>query len=213
MSLVLAIDPGTTESAYVIVDAALRPVEFQKISNGELLSRIEGAPYSRTRWCELTACALEMPAYAMMSGTEVYTTCRWLGNFEHAWRYCWTDWSTDTIGRGEAIALVTRHQTKMHLLGRCSRLGRTADAAIRAALIAKHGGPSSTKKGGELYGVVGDCWAALAVAHTFLEAPRGTPPGQADAARKQNNILWNTGTDQFDESYAQAKARRTKERA
>src|SRR4051812_11804898 len=131
MSLVLAIDPGTTASAYVIVDAALRPVEFGKVSNELLLRCIEDAPCSRMRWGELTACAIEMPAYAMLSGVEVYTTCRWLGNFEHAWRFCWeheTRWSAEAIGRGEQLTLITRHQVKMHLLGRASRLGSGADS-------------------------------------------------------------------------------------
>lgn len=182
----IAIDPGTTQSAYVIVDAALRPVEFQKIDNAELLSRIELAPRSETRWRHLTSCAIEMPAVAMMSGVEIFTTCRWVGMFQHAW--------IGIDGDNRYVDLVTRHHVKMHLLGRTSRLGRGADAAVRAALIAKHGGPSSIKRGGEIEGVTGDCWAALAVAHTAIEAPRGTPPGSKDAARRQHDILWNTGT-------------------
>jgi hypothetical protein len=212
--MLLAIDPGTTESAYVIVDATLRPVEFQKISNGELLSRIEGAPDSRTRWSELTSCAIEMPeGIGMATGSEIFHTCRWVGQYQHAWRFSWDDatrWQDEARGRGEALELISRKRVKLHLLGKTSRLGRTADSAVRLALIAKHGGQDCIKAGGELHGVYGDCWAALAVAHTFLEAAAGTPPGQADAALKQNRILWNTGTDQLDESYRQARTRRGK---
>ena len=39
--MILAIDPGTTESAFVIADKNLQPVVFDKIENAELLRRLQ----------------------------------------------------------------------------------------------------------------------------------------------------------------------------
>lgn len=181
----LAIDPGTTQSAYVILDADKRPVEFQKIRNGELLSRIELAHCSATRWTQIDAVAIEMPGVAMVSGGEIFHTCRWVGKFEHAWNR-----QQDVHGR--MSELVYRKDVKLHLLGRLNQKG--SDKLIRAALIAKYGGPTAIRKGGPLHRVAGDCWAALSVALTYLDAPRGVAPGQADAARKQMLTIWETGS-------------------
>lgn len=188
--MILAIDPGTRESAYVIRDAT-RPVEWAMISNGELLSRIEGAPTSLARWRELTSMAIEMPAVAMTSGGEIFHTCRWVGMFQHAWISAWE--RSDVIGRAEDVHLMTRHQVKLFLLGRTNQKG--ADKLVRAALIARYGGKSTIAKGGVLHGVTGDCWAALAVAETYLHAPKLSAPQDRDAAIKQDEILWNTGTE------------------
>jgi hypothetical protein len=39
--LILAVDPGTSESAYVITGKNLKPLEFGKVDNYELLKLIE----------------------------------------------------------------------------------------------------------------------------------------------------------------------------
>jgi hypothetical protein len=184
--VILAIDPGTRESAYCIRDAT-RPVEWQKISNGELLRRIEEAPISSSRWGHLTSLAIEMPAVAMTSGGEIFHTCRWVGMFQHAWISAW-----GMNARAEDVHLMTRHQVKLFLLGRTNQKG--ADKLVRAALIARYGGKSSIAKGGVLHGVTGDCWAALAVAETYLNAPKLSTPQDRDAAIRQDVILWNTGS-------------------
>lgn len=38
--MILAIDPGNRQSAYVVMDKDLRPLEFEKVENEELLARI-----------------------------------------------------------------------------------------------------------------------------------------------------------------------------
>jgi hypothetical protein len=152
MSL-LAIDPGNTHSAYVILDAG-RPVEFQRISNEELLGRMLEQLTSSTRWGYINRVAIEMIAsYGMPVGREVFETCLWIGRFIQA---C----------SGVPYELVYRKDVKMHLCGQT----RAKDGNIRQALIDRFGpgkAATGTKKApGPLYGVSGDVWAALAVAVT-----------------------------------------------
>jgi hypothetical protein len=51
---------------------------------------------------------------------------------------------------------------------------RAKDANIRAALIDRFGGPASVKKGGTLYRLKGDEWAALGVACTYWDTQGAT---------------------------------------
>ncbi len=150
MSL-LAIDPGPTESAYVILDGST-PVEFAKVPNGELLGRVRRAPEATDRWAEITHVAIEMIAsYGMPVGREVFETCLMIGRIQEAWPLEHT--------------LVYRREVKLHLCGQA----RAKDPNIRAALIDMYGGKEQTKKGGRLYGITKDCWAALGVAVTHSE--------------------------------------------
>jgi hypothetical protein len=45
--LILAVDPGTSESAYVITGKNLKPLEFGKVDNYELLKRFEVLPIAK----------------------------------------------------------------------------------------------------------------------------------------------------------------------
>ena len=142
---VLAIDPGSGESAYVILDGS-RLVEFGKIENYTLLARL---PFFRDA---ATHMAIEMIAsYGMPVGKEVFDTCVWVGRYVEAW--------------GGPYTRVYRKDVKLHLCGQ----PRAKDGNIRAALIDRWGGQQSIKKGGELYKVSADVWAALAVGVTFVD--------------------------------------------
>lgn len=153
----LAIDPGNEQSAYVIYDAFERmPHEFQKVSNAELLDRIEMSRKSATRWKNIDSVAIEMIAsYGMPVGREVFDTCVWIGRFIQAW--------------GGDVELVYRKDVKLHLCGQ----PRAKDGNIRQALIDLWGGKDKAigRKAtpGPLYGFSADEWAALAVAVTHSE--------------------------------------------
>jgi len=156
--VILAIDPGSEDSAYVVYDLeAARPVEFQKVRNGELLSRVRGAPTSATRWQHITHVAIEMIAsYGMPVGREVFETCVMIGRFIEAWPIEHT--------------LVYRRDVKLHLCGQA----RAKDPNVRQALIDRFGpgkdkAIGTKKQPGPLYGVTSDVWAALAVAVTFAD--------------------------------------------
>lgn len=174
---VLAIDPGTTESAYVILDAAERPVEFAKVCNTDLLGMLRH-PRDCGRWSEIDVVAIEMIAsYGMGVGAEVFETCVMIGRLVEA--------AAELV-----VHRVYRKDVKLYLCGS----PRAKDTNIRAALIDRYGGKAATKKGGPLHGITGDCWAALAVALTYLHAPRSAAPGQKDSAIQQMRTIWETGT-------------------
>ena len=145
---VLALDPGTTETAFVLYQAGrVCPVlEHGKKPNAEVLELLPR--FSRVLGVTL---AVEMIAsYGMPVGREVFETCVWIGRFVQAWQ-------------PGAHELVYRRDVKMFLCGS----NRAKDGNIRQALLDLVG-PQGTKKAqGPTYGLRGDEWAALAVAVTI----------------------------------------------
>lgn len=149
MNTTLAIDPGTTESGWVLLGADGVPLEFGKTANEELL---EDVIHSRAG--ELV---IEMVAsYGMPVGAEVFETCVWIGRFLQAHG-----------GRGR---LIYRRDVKLHMCG----VTRAKDGNIRQAVIDRFGGKDKAigKKAapGPCYGMAGDVWQALALALTAREA-------------------------------------------
>lgn len=144
--MILAIDPGTTESGYVRFDGD-RVWTCGVVGNETMLAWLDDTSHP----AEGTTLAIEMIAsYGMAVGREVFETCVWIGRFKQAWH------------DPEAVRLVYRKDVKLHLCGS----PRAKDANIRAALIDMIG-PAGTKKApGPTYGVTKHAWAALAVAVT-----------------------------------------------
>ena len=141
----LAIDPGTNESGWVILDADNRVAAAGIHTNHQLLTTV-------ARWNgEL---AIEMIAsYGMPVGREVFETCLWVGRFIQAYPH------------SGLVRLVYRQDVKTHL---CHSSSAT-DTNIRVALIDLIG-PTGTKKNpGPTYGISKHMWAALAVAATVRE--------------------------------------------
>jgi hypothetical protein len=67
--VILAIDPGNVESAYVVLDDNLKAVEFAKIKNELLIGFLYG-----DRFLKVNNFAIEMIAsYGMAVGKEVFT--------------------------------------------------------------------------------------------------------------------------------------------
>jgi hypothetical protein len=99
----------------------------------------------------------------MPVGAEVFETCVWIGRFIERWR-------TTDICRCTEVRRVARIQVKSHLC----HSAKANDSNVRAALIDRFG-PGKEKaiglkaKPGPLYGLTGDCWAALGVAITATE--------------------------------------------
>ena len=146
---VLAIDPGTTESAWCGLCNGV-PTEFGKLGNREILLSVCGLSgfYDHL--------AIEMVAsYGMPVGAEVFQTVLWAGRF---------------IERFDGPhTLVYRKDVKLHLC----QSPRANDATIRQALIDRFGGKEAAigRKAtpGPLYGIKGDVWSALAVGLTWRE--------------------------------------------
>lgn len=138
---ILAIDPGTTQSAYVLWDGVAihaKGIVPNHDLRALLVSR-DLMPFDLVA-VEMIAC------YGMPVGRETFETCLWIGRFmERA---------------GAPVRLVFRKDVKLHLCGS----PRAKDGNIRQALIDKHGSPGTAKARGKLYGITSHLWAALAVA-------------------------------------------------
>ena len=151
---VLAIDPGPTESAYVLLNDHGAPVQWQKKPNGDLRLHLEklGALEAAQ------VLAVEMVAsYGMPVGAEVFDTCVWIGRFIERW--------------GGDYKLIPRAEVKLHL----TNTRNAKDANVRQALIDRFGPGKDAAVGkkanpGPLYGLTGDCWSALAVAVTVVDS-------------------------------------------
>jgi hypothetical protein len=144
MNLLLAIDPGPVQSAFVVWNGSKICMK-EKFLNDSVANV---ALYYRTATDAF--CVIEMIAsYGMAVGAEVFETCVWIGRFVE-------------IFGPQRCERITRGAVKMHL---CHSM-RAKDANVRSALMDLFGGPQSIKKGGALHGVSGDMWAALGLAVT-----------------------------------------------
>jgi hypothetical protein len=148
--MILAIDPGSEQSAYVILNDNLKPIEFGKLDNQELLEMI--AFRSRTSATyTVNTMAIEMVAsYGMAVGAEVFETVWWTGRFWEA-------------GYGLLRRKIYRKDEKMNL---CHSM-KANDSNIRQALIDRFGVVGTKKAQGWFYGVSKDVWAAIAVGVTY----------------------------------------------
>jgi hypothetical protein len=146
--VILAIDPGTTESGWVLL--ADGRVKASGIDGNEtMLAFIDGHAADTL--------AIEMIAsYGMAVGREVFETCVWIGRFQQAWR------------NPSAVRLVYRRDVKLHLCGS----PRAKDPNIRQALIDMLGAPGTKRQPGPTYGVTSHAWAALGVAVTAQATTR-----------------------------------------
>lgn len=136
--MVLAIDPGTEQSGYVLFDADNKVVVDKGIiPNHEMIHLVWDSS-------GLTVAIEMIASYGMAVGKDTFETCVWIG------RYYQT-----AENNGLPIHLVYRKDVKMFL---CQSM-RAKDAHIRQALIDLLG-KDVTK------GISKHMWSALAIAVT-----------------------------------------------
>ena len=164
MSTLLAIDPGSTESGWVVIDVTTRrPIRFGKTENLELRERLwTSAPTG----LEADRAVIEMIAsYGMSVGAEVFETCVWIGRLHAAIE----------VHTGDEPKLVKRLPVKLH---HCHS-SKANDANIRQALVDRFtAGQPNHGKGtkaapGWFYGFHADVWAAYALAVYAADALEG----------------------------------------
>ena len=155
---VLAIDPGTTRSAFAWLDGATVE-DFGMDDNAEVLERLYGLGVDRAVVIE------KVESFGMAVGAEVFETVFWSGRFAEA--------------AGPApVHRVGRKAVKLALCGS----PKAKDPNIRQAVIDRYGGPDAIRKGGPLYGVSKDVWAAIAVGLTWLDSHDA--PSARDSAQE-----------------------------
>ena len=170
--IVLAIDPGTVQSAWLAFDTATGvPVTSDESDfgparrlfgiepNGELIERLRGW-HDAARVGEvpfLDAVIIErVMSYGMAIGAETIETIHWAGRFAGA--------AYPTL-----VYRIPRLTIKMAL---CHST-RANDATVRAALIDRFGGKAAAigrkAASGPLYQIKADLWSSLALACCFAD--------------------------------------------
>lgn len=150
--MILAIDPGTTQSAWVLYHPYAEELHgFGKQPNAEILDLIAKADYT-------DAVIERIESYGMPVGREVFQTVQWTGRYIEAIEYAGKRWRE-----------LPRQAVKLHLC----QSPRAKDANVRQALLDRFSGPltpsGNPAKGHQLHGVTGDVWAALGVAVTWVD--------------------------------------------
>lgn len=147
--LILAIDPGTTQSGWTLFDGV--KVRASGTSpNAHILERIRIlGGYVANGLHEPTRLAVErFEARGMPIGDDSIETLLWTGRFIQAWN------------KPDEVVRVKRSAVKLQLCG----TSRAKDPNVRQALIDRLGAPGTKKAPGPTYGVSSHAWAALAVA-------------------------------------------------
>lgn len=150
MSRLLAIDPGSTESGWVLIDTeSCQPLDFGKDANNKLLD------YLRDGRLDEEAVVIEMVAsYGMAVGKDVFETCVWIGRF------------SESLAGRTIPELVYRQPVKLH---HCHS-AKAKDSNIRQALVDRFApgqpnyGKGTKAQPGWFYGFKADIWAAYALA-------------------------------------------------
>ena len=156
--MLLAIDPGNTESAWILYDIKTKmPVSFAKEINKDVTMKFEDfRKKTDTLIIEMIAC------YGMPVGESVFQTCVWIGRYAQLWE-----------SLGGKVEFLFRKDVKMAL---CHTM-KAKDSNIRQAIMDRYGSSREaaigTKKDPKAcYGISKDIWAAFGVAITFAETER-----------------------------------------
>lgn len=152
---VLAIDPGTTESAYVLWDSKSQ-VFSSSFEPNEHLAQTVGLPGFNG---DIDIAAIEnVASYGMAVGKEVFQTCVWIGRFQQK-----------LLDAGSKVELIYRQPVKLH---HCHS-SKAKDGNVRQALIDKYGSPGTKKNPGVTYGLKSHTWQAFALATYVAETYEG----------------------------------------
>lgn len=155
----LAIDPGSTQSAYVMISDDYRPQRFAKDTNDHVLDMLYGIPPGgRTQVVIETSTNY---GSGMPAGKDIFNTYIWVGRFIEAFR-----------GRAHPeVELVLRQSIKAWLCGS----SRAKDGNVRQALIDRFApdvgnhGRGYKDAPGFFYGFAADVWQAYALAVYWLD--------------------------------------------
>ena len=167
--IVLAIDPGYSESAWVSYDGT-RVIRHAIEANEFLLMRfwrdawtVDGFGTGRSEDTPSAVVFEQIESFGMAVGREVFETVFWTGRMYQA------------AGRiTTKTHRLPRREVKTHLC----QSARAQDSNIRAALMDRFGGLNARgvkKAPGPLFGIKSHEWAALAVAVTWHDLHKDDP--------------------------------------
>lgn len=146
--MILAIDVGTTETGYCLMDkVTYKPLKFGKIDNDDLLKIVKEEEYDELVY-------EEFQSYGMPIGISTITSITWNGRYIQS-----------ALDRGKKVSFVYRKDEKINLCGSM----KAKDSNIRQALIDRFGVVGVKANKGFFYGFKKDIWAAFAVGCTYLD--------------------------------------------
>lgn len=148
---ILAIDPGTTKSGYVLWNPINNIfIDKGKKDNDVLLTQLYLSPADIVL-IENVSC------YGQVVGNTIIETILWAGRF---YQYFYAKMGKNISP--EELHLITRKDVKKHHRAK-------NDKNIRDVLIMKYGKPGTKDKQGITYGLANDMWAAFALATYYSE--------------------------------------------
>ena len=154
--MILAIDPGTTQSAYVFWDGKNKPLDFGLIENEKIFEKIHTQPS--------LIVIEEIRSYGMAVGIEVFETVFWSGRF-----------AQEAEKNGIKWDRIPRNEIKTHIC----KSSKAKDANIIQALIDRFAlgvagrGKGTKKQPGFFFGFKKDIWQAFAVAVVYMDVNSG----------------------------------------
>lgn len=157
---VLAVDPGTEQSGWLLWDSRAEKAERFAIETNDAV---------RDALCMLhpnvdELVIEEFRSYGMPIGIESLKTVLWCGRFIERWH-------TLRAGRGagERAHLMPRKAVKIHHCG----TSRGTDATVWQALVDRFGPPGTKAAPGVLFGIKSHVRSALALAVAFADQREG----------------------------------------
>ena len=159
ISFIFAIDPGNTESAFVLLGDKMQVLNKGKLANRD----VEKVLCKALQIPHLDVVCERINSYGMPVGREVFDTCEQIGRFGF---------------------ICDMHNLKMNYINRSEEKltichsPRANDTSIRRALIdhfAQHdfkNGKGTKKNPDWFYGFKADIWAAFAVGYTYAMKKR-----------------------------------------
>lgn len=148
--IIIGVDPGSKESAYVEWDIDRNEILHAIIRDNQ--STIQRLRHSTPK--DYVLAIEQIRGYGIVAGDDTFDTCEWSGRFREAHE-----------SKGGIAVMIPRKEVKRCLCGNTT----TNDKYIRMALIERFGEVGTKSKPGPLYGVSGHMWAALATAIVAIE--------------------------------------------
>lgn len=155
MSYIIGIDPGATQSGFVVYDPIFETVIDKEIclniSVQVLMERYKGQAKD--------VVIEQLRGYGLRVGNDTFDSIYWSGRFAQA-----------ALSLGMEVYMTPRKDIVKAL---CDN-GNAGDKGVRDALIDMFGPPGTKKSPGKLYGISSHMWAALAacVAHTKMKGDK-----------------------------------------
>ena len=161
---IIAIDPGTTHSGYVVFNTSdMSFTEHGKIKNEDLAERMAILLQTRKQYEQpIERVIIENITPQGVFGKTTIETCKWLGRFDLI--------ASLFLRRGaHSYVYINRSTVKKHLLGKVNGM---RDTHVRKAVIQRIHPNFSRKNPGPLAGVTKDTWSALALALVYTDQLR-----------------------------------------